>query len=67
MSSFNCVYCGVAILDSKNGYTTFCEHYPDGRPTAMTLDRDIDWVASTYLAELDRKKIDEKQALRQEN
>lgn len=28
MSSFYCEKCGKAILDSPNGYTTGCEHYP---------------------------------------
>ena len=28
MSSFTCVVCGKNIIDSHNGYTTFCPHYP---------------------------------------
>lgn len=28
MSSFYCEICGQAILDSSNGYTTECAHYP---------------------------------------
>lgn len=28
MSSFNCDKCGAPCLDSPNGYTTGCEHYP---------------------------------------
>ena len=28
MSSFYCVKCGTAIIDSPNGYITGCEHYP---------------------------------------
>lgn len=28
MSSFNCSKCQTPILDSPEGYTTFCEHYP---------------------------------------
>jgi uncharacterized protein YdhG (YjbR/CyaY superfamily) len=28
MSSFYCEKCGTAILDTLDGYVTFCEHYP---------------------------------------
>jgi hypothetical protein len=28
MSSFYCEKCGKAIMDSEQGYTTGCKHYP---------------------------------------
>jgi len=28
MSNFQCGQCGTNIIDSPNGYTTGCEHYP---------------------------------------
>jgi len=28
MSSFICDKCGEPIIDTANGYTTQCEHYP---------------------------------------
>ena len=28
MSSFHCEKCGKTILDSEQGYYTFCKHYP---------------------------------------
>lgn len=27
MSNFICTQCGMAIIDSPNGYVTECEHY----------------------------------------
>lgn len=39
MSDFNCEHCGAAILDSRNGYLTECEHYPKTeRKERKTLD-----------------------------
>ena len=28
MSSFICEHCGAYIIDTEDGYTTECEHYP---------------------------------------
>ena len=28
MSNFKCEICGSSVIDSPNGYTTGCEHYP---------------------------------------
>jgi len=48
MSNFNCKYCGVAILDSENGYVTECEHYPGKEgPTTTTMQRDMDYALKT--------------------
>lgn len=29
MSSFYCMFCNTAILDSPNWYITFCPHFPE--------------------------------------
>lgn len=34
MSSFICDKCGAEIIDTRHGYISGCEHYPDVIPTA---------------------------------
>ena len=39
MSSINCQYCGLTMLDSRNGYVTQCEHYPNKEGFTTCKDR----------------------------
>jgi hypothetical protein len=40
MSSFICDQCGAEVLDSPDGYTTSCEHFPI---ECFTVKKEIDF------------------------
>lgn len=56
MSSFNCEYCGKAIIDSCPNYSTRCPHYPNKPMTVSKFREHAEWLKTLDKAALKKGK-----------